>query len=80
VRVPPHLHVTVDGHAYSVPHALVKRRLDVRLTVATVEVFHRGQRVACHVRSHQRDGYTTVREHLPEGASATASVKSTRTT
>jgi transposase len=67
VRVPPHLHVTVDGHAYSVPHALAKRRLDVRLTVATVEVFHRGQRVACHVRSHQRDSYTTVREHLPEG-------------
>ena len=44
-------HVEVDGHYYSVPHALVRRQLDVRLTARTVECFHRGQRVASHVRS-----------------------------
>jgi transposase len=67
VRVPPNLHIAVDGHYYSVPQALVKRRLDVRLSAGTVEVLHQGQRVASHVRSHQRGGYTTVAEHLPEG-------------
>ena len=48
------------------PHALIKCQLDVRLSAGTVEVLHQGQRVASHVRSHQRGGYTTVAEHLPE--------------
>ena len=51
VRVSMDYHVEVDGHYYSVPHALVRRQLDVRLTARTVECFHRGQRVASHVRS-----------------------------
>ena len=66
VRVPPNLHIAVDGHYYSVPHTLIKRRLDVRLSAGTVEVLHQGQRVASHARSHQRGGYTTVADHLPE--------------
>jgi transposase len=66
VRVPPNLHIAVDGHYYSVPHTLIKRQLDVRLSVGTVEVLHQGQRVASHARSHQRGGYTTVADHLPE--------------
>ena len=65
VRVPPNLHIAVDGHYYSVPHALIKRQLDVRLSAGTVEVLHQGQRVASHARSHQRGGYTTVADHLP---------------
>ena len=51
VRVSMDYHVEVDGHYYSVPHALVRRQLDGRLTARTVECFHRGQRVASHVRS-----------------------------
>jgi len=45
---------------------LVKRQLDVRLSAATVEVLHQGQRVAAHARSLRRGGYTTVTEHMPE--------------
>lgn len=66
VRVPPNLHIAVDGHYYSVPHPLIKRQLDVRLSAGTVEVLHQGQRVASHARSYQRGGYTTVADHLPE--------------
>jgi transposase len=65
-RVAPNLHIEVDSHYYSVPHTLVKRQLDVRLSGATVEVFHHGQRVAAHPRSQHRGGYTTLAEHLPE--------------
>ena len=65
-RVAPNIHVEVDGHYYSVPHTLVKRQLDVRLTATTVELLHQHQRVASHVRSPQRGGYTTVPEHMPE--------------
>jgi transposase len=65
-RVAPNIHIEVEGHYYSVPHPLVKRQLDVRLTATAVEVLHQGQRVAAHRRSHQRGGYTTVPEHMPE--------------
>jgi transposase len=41
----------VDGRAYSVPHALRGREVELRLTAATVEVLYKGQRVASHVRS-----------------------------
>jgi transposase len=59
-------HVEVDHHYYSVPHALVGQRVDVRLATATVEVFCRGQRVAAHVRSFVRGGHTTDPAHMPK--------------
>jgi hypothetical protein len=39
-------HVQVLDHFYSAPYTLVHEEAEVRLTVATVEIFHRGQRVA----------------------------------
>ena len=35
-------HVEVAKHYYSVPHALAKQKLWVRITDRTVEVFHKG--------------------------------------
>jgi transposase len=65
VKVHIDYHVEVDAHYYSVPHALVGQALEARLTRHLVEVLHRGQRVASHVRSHHRGGFTTVDEHMP---------------
>ena len=59
-------HVEFEAHRYSVPCALIGRALELRITAATVEVLHAGQRVASHRRSAQRGGFTTVTEHLPE--------------
>jgi transposase len=56
-----------DEHNYSVPYRLVGESIDVRLTEDTVECFHKGQRVASHVRSHQKNGHTTLPQHMPEG-------------
>ena len=64
VRVHIDQHIEFEGHRYSVPQALVSQQLEARVTARTVEVLHRGQRVACHVRSMQKGGYTTVAEHL----------------
>ena len=65
-RVNIDYHVEVERHYYSVPHALVGRQLDVRLTATTVECLYRGQRVASHVRSSLRGRHTTAEEHMPE--------------
>ena len=58
-------HVEVEKHYYSVPHQLLREKMWVRITARTVEVFHRGKRVAAHVRSSSNRKHTTVREHMP---------------
>ena len=65
-RVHIDYHVAVDGHYYSVPHALIKREVDVRMTQNTIECFHRGERVASHQRSNLKGRHTTVSAHMPE--------------
>jgi transposase len=65
-RVNIDYHVEVDKHFYSVPFALVHQKLDARRTATTVEVFHKGRRVASHRRSYQKGRYTTLREHMPK--------------
>lgn len=71
-RVHIDYHVEVDGHYYSVPYQLVQRQLEVRLTAHTVELLHKGQRVASHVRSYQKGHHTTVPEHMPKAHQAYA--------
>jgi transposase len=58
-------HVEVHRHYYSVPHALVGERLDVRTSTTLVEVFHKGKQVASHPRA-SKGGFTTVAEHMPK--------------
>jgi len=64
-KVHPDYHVEVDRTFYSVPHALIGRRVDVRLTHRVVEIFHNHRRVASHVRRSQRSGHVTVNAHMP---------------
>ena len=59
-------HVVVDKHYYSVPHQFIHQTLDVRLTHTTVELFHKGKRVAAHARSFQPGLFTTLNEHRPK--------------
>lgn len=65
VKVHIDYHIEVDRHRYSVPHALVGQVLEARITRVTVELLHRGQRVACHAKSERAGGFTTVDAHMP---------------
>ena len=58
-------HVEVQGHFYSVPYRLAREVIEVRITEQAIEVFHRGGRVASHLRSSRRPGQTTTPEHMP---------------
>jgi transposase len=57
-------HVEVAGHYYSVPYRFARQKLDARLTVSTVEVFKKGERIACHPRSQLKGRHTTTDAHL----------------
>jgi transposase len=64
-RVALDYHVEVDGYFYSVPHALIRAEVDVRLAERTVEIFHRGQRVAAHQRRYGGRRHGTNPDHMP---------------
>lgn len=72
VRVGPDYHVEVDGSYYSVPYELVKTQLEARATATTVEVLHKGKRVASHRRSTRKGQYSTLTEHMPRSHRAYA--------
>lgn len=57
-------HVEADIHYYSVPYRFARQELDLRVTVHTVEVFHKGVRIASHVRSQEKGRHTTVDAHM----------------
>jgi transposase len=62
-------HLSVEGRFYSVPHRLVGERVEVRLTAESVEVLHRGQRVAVHPRRGAQR-FSTLDEHMPKAHQA----------
>lgn len=64
-RVNIDYHIEVDGHYYSVPYQLTRDKVEFRLTDSTVEVFHKGKRVASHPRSWAKGKATTTNEHRP---------------
>lgn len=64
-RVHVDYHVQVEGHYYSVPYKFLKEQLDVRSTATTVEMFLKNRRIASHVRSRKKHGFTTLVEHMP---------------
>jgi transposase len=63
--VAPDYHVEVDDHYYSVPFTLLRESVDARLADGTVEVFHKGRRIASHLRSRLAHRHTTIPEHMP---------------
>ena len=65
-RVNIDYHIEIERHYYSVPYALLHRELDARYTAMTVEIFHRGQRIASHARSSKIGGHTTLDAHRPK--------------
>ncbi len=64
-RVNIDYHVEYDQHWYSVPYQLTQQEVEIRASAATVEVFHKGIRVASHPRSHEPHHHSTQPEHRP---------------
>jgi transposase len=64
-RVAPDYHIEIAGHFYSVPSKLIREIVEARITATTVEIFHKGRRIASHARSPVRNRHTTIIEHMP---------------
>ena len=69
-RVNIDYHIAFDHNFYSVPYALVHERVEVRSTPTTIEIFHKGERVASHPRGRGREQVITQKEHRPKSHQA----------
>jgi len=66
LTVQPNYHVYCDKQNYSAPFEYIGRKVDVRLTRSTVEMFFDGNRICSHVRLYDRPGqYSTNELHMP---------------
>jgi len=64
-RVAPDYHIEIADHFYSVPSKLIREIVEARFTSATVEIFHKGVRIASHAFSAVRNRHTTITGHMP---------------
>ena len=60
-------HVALDGFYYSVPYQYARKRVDLRYTQSSVEVYYKNKRIATHLRKQINNGrkHVTVKEHMP---------------
>jgi transposase len=58
-------HVEVERHRYSVPYRLIGESVEVFIDRRTVEIYHKGERVALHVRSQATGRTSTDALHMP---------------
>jgi len=59
-------HIEADKHYYSVPHQLIGKVVEYRLTTNFLEIYYQGLRIASHARSHQMGKHTVLQAHMPE--------------
>ena len=71
-RVSVDYHISVDDRRYSVPYKFLNLQVDVRISGQVVEIFHKGERVASHMRVADKYGYSTQTEHMPDSHKAYA--------
>ena len=59
-------HIQFERSFYSVPYQLARQVVEVRATPAVIEIFHKGVRVASHVRLHKPYAAATNPDHRPK--------------
>ena len=65
VKVHIDYHIEIEKHYYSVPHALIKKKLEAHATGQLVTLYHQGVQVAVHPRSYRVGGHSTLDIHMP---------------
>jgi transposase len=58
-------HVDVEKTYYSAPYTLIGQKVDISYTSSLVEIYHRGKRVASHMRVNKPGAFVTDRLHMP---------------
>lgn len=57
-------HIRIDTCFYSVPYTLIGKKVHIRHNNRIVEVFHKGHRVASHLKIFEDNGCSTDKSHM----------------
>ena len=66
LRVKSDYRVTIDGCKYSVPYTLIGDYVDVDICNSLIQIYHKGNLVATHVKAGQGKSDSLNKEHMPE--------------
>lgn len=58
-------HVELHKCYYSVPYKYLKEKVEIRYSIATVEIYHQNILIATHPRLHRINDTSTQKEHMP---------------
>lgn len=64
--IQPDYLITVGDCKYSVPYEFIGKKVDIRTTENSIEVFYHNNRIASHVRKEYSPNPVYVPEHMPE--------------
>ena len=65
--IKPDYLITIGNCKYSVPYEFIGKKVEIRATEKSIEVFYHNNRVASHVRRAYSPDPFYVPEHMPEG-------------
>lgn len=68
-KVQKNYHITLgeNYHHYSVPYQFIGKQVSVVYDADEVEIYHQHQRIALHIRSYKKHGFSTTGTHMPTG-------------
>lgn len=61
-----HIYLSKDKHYYSVPYRFTGKQVEVVYSDTAVEIYHGNIRIAWHRRDFTVNGYSTLKEHMPQ--------------
>ena len=64
--IQPDYLITVGNCKYSVPYEFIGKKVDIRATENSIEVFYHNNRIASHVRKTYSPDPVYIPEHMPE--------------
>lgn len=64
--IQPDYLITVGDCRYSVPYEFIGKKVDIRTTENSIEIFYHNQRIASHVRKMYSAEPVYIPEHMPE--------------
>lgn len=60
-------HIEYNGFYYSVPYRYVSKKVEVRASTRTVQIYYKNTKIAEHIRLYTSKGrYSTIPEHMPK--------------
>jgi transposase len=59
-------HIEIDRSYYSVPYKYIGRKLDVRVSSATLDIYSQMTHICSHVLALRDGSHITIKEHMPK--------------